>query len=119
MKASTRRCSGRSDSELLIAAGTGDRLALEELYLGYQVRLARFLYGFTRRDVMVEEIINDTFVVVWHQANKFRFASQVSSCIFRHCIPQGAESDTSGTEPLRHPTPRRVSGTNRRSDAGD
>jgi RNA polymerase sigma-70 factor (ECF subfamily) len=79
----TIRCrSGKSDGELLIAAGTGDRLALEELYLGYQVRLARFLSRFTRRDVIVEEIINDTFMVVWRQANNFRFASQVSSWIF-------------------------------------
>jgi RNA polymerase sigma-70 factor (ECF subfamily) len=66
----------------LIAAGTGDRLALEELYLGYQLRLARFLSRFTRREVIVEEIINDTFMVVWRQANKFRFASQVSTWIF-------------------------------------
>ena len=78
----TRYRSGKSDGELLVAAGTGDHLALEELYLGYQLRLARFLSRFTRRDVVVEEIINDTFMVVWRQANKFRFASQVSSWIF-------------------------------------
>jgi RNA polymerase sigma-70 factor (ECF subfamily) len=74
--------SGKSDGELLIAVGAGDCRALEELYLGYQGRLAHFLSRFTRRDVIVEEIINDTFMVVWRHANEFRFASQVSSWIF-------------------------------------
>ena len=82
MKAATRCRSGKSDGELLIAAGTGDRLALNDLYLGYQGRLAGFLSRFTRRGEIVEEIINDTFMVVWRDANKFRFASQVSSWIF-------------------------------------
>ena len=74
--------SGKSDGELLIAAGTGDRRALHELYLGYQWRLAPFLSRFTRCPENVEEIINDTFMVVWRHANEFRFASQVSSWIF-------------------------------------
>jgi RNA polymerase sigma-70 factor, ECF subfamily len=82
IKVATRCRSGKSDGELLIAAGAGNRRAFEELYRGYQWRLARFLSRFTRRDVIVEEIINDTFMVVWRQAHKFRFASQVSSWIF-------------------------------------
>jgi RNA polymerase sigma-70 factor, ECF subfamily len=82
MKAATRYRSGKSDGELLIAAGAGDRRALEELYLSYQRRLARFLSRFVRRGVIVEEIINDTFMVVWCHANDFRCASQVSSWIF-------------------------------------
>jgi RNA polymerase sigma-70 factor, ECF subfamily len=82
MKVANRYRSGKSDGELLIAAGAGDRRALEELYLGYQGRLDRFLSRFTRRRVIVEEIINDTFMVIWRDANKFRFASQVSSWIF-------------------------------------
>ncbi|HEY0799819.1 MAG TPA: sigma-70 family RNA polymerase sigma factor [Steroidobacteraceae bacterium] len=71
-----------SDSELLIAIAAGNRRALEELYLGYQRRLARFLSRFTRRHENIEEIINDTFMVVWRTANDFRRASQVSSWIF-------------------------------------
>ena len=82
MKVAARYRSGKSDGELLIAAGAGDRRALEELYLGYQWRLALFLSRFTRCPENVEEIINDTFMVVWRHANEFRFASQVSSWIF-------------------------------------
>jgi RNA polymerase sigma-70 factor, ECF subfamily len=82
MKVATSSRSGKSDSELLTAAGAGDHRALEELYLGYHRRLARFLYKFARRGVIVEEIINDTFMVVWRHASEFRFASQVSTWIF-------------------------------------
>ena len=71
-----------TDGELLTAIGTGDRRALEELYLGYHRRLARFLSRFTPRYENVEEIINDTFLVVWQKAKDFRRASLVSTWIF-------------------------------------
>ncbi|MGO9718861.1 MAG: RNA polymerase sigma factor [Steroidobacteraceae bacterium] len=71
-----------SDSELLLAVAAGDRLALETLYLSYHRRLARFLSRFTPRYENVEEIINDTFMVVWQRAKDFRNASQVSTWIF-------------------------------------
>jgi RNA polymerase sigma-70 factor (ECF subfamily) len=69
------------DSALLAAVAAGDRHALEELYLGYHRRLARFLSRFTSRYENVEEIINDTFMVVWQNAKDFRNASQVSTWI--------------------------------------
>ena len=71
-----------SDSELLSAIAAGDRRALEVLYLGYQPRVARFLLRFTECRENIEEIINDTFMVVWRSADDFRWESQVSSWIF-------------------------------------
>ena len=71
-----------SDSELLSAIADGDCHAFEELYRGYRRRLARFLSRFTQCQQNVEEIINDTFLVVWRSASDFRRASQVSSWIF-------------------------------------
>lgn len=71
-----------SDATLLAAIGTGDRRALEELYLSYHRRLARFLLRFTPRYENAEEIINDTFMVVWQSAKDFRRASLVSTWIF-------------------------------------
>src|SRR5271154_544769 len=69
------------DNALLVAIGAGDRRALEELYLSYHRRLARFLSRFTTRYENIEEIINDTFMVVWQNAQDFRNASQVSTWI--------------------------------------
>src|ERR1700722_15883693 len=69
------------DNELLVAVASGNRRALEELYLGYHRRLARFLSRFTPHYENVEEIINDTFMVVWQSAKDFRYPSQVSTWI--------------------------------------
>jgi RNA polymerase sigma-70 factor, ECF subfamily len=69
------------DNELLVAVAAGSRQALEELYLTYHRRLARFLSRFTPRYENVEEIINDTFLAVWQSAKHFRHASQVSTWI--------------------------------------
>jgi RNA polymerase sigma-70 factor (ECF subfamily) len=69
------------DNELLLAVAAGSRQALEELYLSYHRRLARFLSRFTPRYENVEEIINDTFMVVWQSGKDFRYASQVSTWI--------------------------------------
>ena len=76
-----KNSSRERDSELLAAIAAGSRQALEELYLGYHRRLARFLSRFTPRYENVEEIINDTFMVVWQSAKDFRYASQVSTWI--------------------------------------
>jgi RNA polymerase sigma-70 factor, ECF subfamily len=76
-----KNSSRERDNELLVAISAGSRQALEELYLGYHRRLARFLSRFTPRYENVEEIINDTFMVVWQNAKDFRHASQVSTWI--------------------------------------
>lgn len=69
------------DGALLAAVAAGNRRALEDLYVGYHRRLARFLSRFTPRYENIEEIINDTFMVVWQNAKDFRNASQVSTWI--------------------------------------
>ena len=70
------------DNGLLVAVAAGSRQALEELYLSYHRRLVRFLSRFTQCRENIEEIINDTFMVVWRRADDFRWESQVSSWIF-------------------------------------
>jgi RNA polymerase sigma-70 factor, ECF subfamily len=81
MQAKSRQGTKRQDEELLRAVADGDRRALEELYLGYHRRLARFLSRVTPRYENIEEIINDTFMVVWQHAKDFRGASQASTWI--------------------------------------
>lgn len=66
---------------LIARIGEGDRKALEELYHLYHRRMARFLTRLTRRYDVAEEIINDTFWVVWRKARGFRGDSQPSTWI--------------------------------------
>ena len=67
--------------ELVARIGEGDRKAFEELYTLYHRRLARFLTRLTRRYDLAEEVINDTFWVVWRKARDFRGDSQPSTWI--------------------------------------
>ena len=59
----------------------GDRRAFEEIYNLYHRRLARFLTRLTRRYDVAEEVINDTFWIVWKKAGDFRGDSQPSTWI--------------------------------------
>jgi RNA polymerase sigma-70 factor (ECF subfamily) len=67
--------------ELIARVARQDRRAFEELYNLYHRRLGRFLTRLTRRYDLAEEIINDTFWVVWRSAHNFRGDSQPSTWI--------------------------------------
>jgi RNA polymerase sigma-70 factor (ECF subfamily) len=67
---------------LLTRIAARDAQAMHELYLLYHRRLARFLMRLTSRYDLAEEIINDTFWVIWQHAADFRGASQLSTWIF-------------------------------------
>jgi RNA polymerase sigma-70 factor, ECF subfamily len=69
------------ERQLLQRIAIGDRQAFDELYLSYHRRLARFLLRLAPHYDLAEEVINDTFWVVWQKAAAFRGASQVSTWI--------------------------------------
>ena len=85
---------GRNQRELALIAriAAQDRVAFKELYLLYHRRLARFLTRLTARYDLAEEIINDTFWVVWRCAGDFRGASQVSTWIMGIAYRRGLKS---------------------------
>lgn len=56
--------------------------AFKALYLLYQPRLARFLQRTTRRPDLVEEVLDDTMMVVWRRAHTFIPTGKVSTWIF-------------------------------------
>ncbi|HEV2700302.1 MAG TPA: sigma-70 family RNA polymerase sigma factor [Steroidobacteraceae bacterium] len=67
---------------LLARIAARDPQAMHDLYHLYHRRLARFLMRLTSRYDLAEEVINDTFWVVWQHAADFRGASQLSTWIF-------------------------------------
>jgi RNA polymerase sigma-70 factor, ECF subfamily len=69
------------ETDLIAKIAEGDRKAFEELYCLYHRRLARFLTRLTRRYDIAEEVVNDTFWVVWRKARSFRGDSQPSTWI--------------------------------------
>lgn len=86
---------------LLIRIAERDSAAMKELYLLYHRRLARFLMRLTTRYDLAEEIINDTFWVVWQHAGDFRGASRVSTWILGIAYRRGLRT-------LRHAGPAPV-----------
>ncbi|HEY0662357.1 MAG TPA: sigma-70 family RNA polymerase sigma factor [Lysobacter sp.] len=56
--------------------------AFESLYRLYHPRLTRFLMGMTRRPALVEEILDDTMLVVWRKAHTYHPQAKVSTWIF-------------------------------------
>ncbi len=59
----------------------GDMTAFETLFRRYYPRLRRFLERMTRRPQLVDEIVNDTMLVVWRKADTFNLRSKLSTWI--------------------------------------
>ena len=59
-----------------------DQGAFEQLYRNYHPRLARFLVNLIHKPHLVEEVLNDTMMVVWDKPDSFRGASKLSTWIF-------------------------------------
>ena len=91
-----RLAGGRSTEQrecaLLVRIAGRDSAAMKELYLLYHRRLARFLMRLTTRYDLAEEIINDTFWVVWQHAGDFRGASRVSTWILGIAYRRGLKT---------------------------
>ncbi len=74
--------SDASERELLERiAKARDQAAFRTLYGNYYQRLSRLLSRMSVRREDIEEVINDTFWVVWTKASAFRGASQLSTWI--------------------------------------
>jgi RNA polymerase sigma factor (sigma-70 family) len=76
------RSKGSADLALLDAIRGGDRGAFEELYKLYHPRLTRFLMNLVHRPALVEEVLDDTMMVVWQRPHSFQGASKFSTWLF-------------------------------------
>jgi RNA polymerase sigma-70 factor (ECF subfamily) len=70
------------EARLLRRIALQDRHAFEALYRIYYRRLTRFLDRLTRQPQLIDEILDDTMLVVWRKAAAFNGHSQVSTWIF-------------------------------------
>jgi RNA polymerase sigma-70 factor (ECF subfamily) len=72
----------KDEAALINSVAAGDLRAFETLYRIYHSRLTRFLLNILRRPQMVEEVLNDTMMVVWRRADSYNHASKVSTWVF-------------------------------------
>lgn len=76
------RSEATDDVRLIERLRAHDLRAFETLYRSYHPRLTRFLLSLTHRPHLVEEVLNDTMLVVWRQPERFNGASKLSTWIF-------------------------------------
>jgi RNA polymerase sigma-70 factor (ECF subfamily) len=69
------------EAALLGRVAAEEKDAFEALYRLYSPRLQRFVRGVTKQPALVEEILDDTMMVVWRKAYTFNHSSKVSTWI--------------------------------------
>jgi RNA polymerase sigma-70 factor (ECF subfamily) len=89
-----------NDVRLIAAIEAGDKAAFAQLYRAYFPRLVRFLDRMTRDAALIEEIINDTLLVVWQRADSFNHSSKVSTWIFSIAYRKALKGIRSLDEPV-------------------
>jgi RNA polymerase sigma-70 factor (ECF subfamily) len=90
----------QNDKELLARVSARDLQAFERLYRSFQPRLVRFLTNILQRPQLVEEVIDDTMMVVWQSADKFRGSSKPSTWIFSIAYRKALKARARWPDPL-------------------
>jgi RNA polymerase sigma-70 factor (ECF subfamily) len=70
------------EAHLIGRVATRDLRAFEQLYRIYHPRLTRFLSGLVGRPHLIEEVLDDTLLLVWDRPQAYNGASKVSTWIF-------------------------------------
>jgi RNA polymerase sigma-70 factor, ECF subfamily len=72
-----------AERALLALVAAGDRCAMDQLYIRYFARLAKFFQNMTLPADLVEELINDTMLEVWKAGESIRTNRSVLLAIMR------------------------------------
>lgn len=102
-RAQTTRSPTPDDRELLARVASGDLQAFERLYRVYQPRLTRFLTTLLKRPQLIEEVLDDTMMVVWQTAGNFRGSSKPSTWIFAIAYRKAHKAKARWPDPVEEP----------------
>jgi RNA polymerase sigma factor (sigma-70 family) len=94
------RSGGQDERELLARVSARDLQAFEKLYRIYQPRLARFLIAIVQRPQLVEEVLDDTMMVVWQTAASFRGSSKPSTWVFSIAYRKALKAKAKWPDPV-------------------
>jgi RNA polymerase sigma-70 factor (ECF subfamily) len=88
------------DARLIGRICQRDARAFEQLYRAYHPRLSRFLSNILRRAPMVEEVLNDTMLVVWTHPDRYNGKSKLSTWIFAIAYRKAMKALRRADEPV-------------------
>jgi RNA polymerase sigma factor (sigma-70 family) len=91
---------GLDERALLDRVKARDMDAFERLYRIYQPRLARFLNALVQRPQVIEEVLDDTMMVVWQTAERFQGKSKLSTWIFAIAYRKALKARTRWPDPV-------------------
>lgn len=101
--ASEGEAAADDEARLLQRVQAGDRRAFELLYRTYHGRLNRFLIRMLRRPHLVDEVLNDTMMIVWRRLDSFHGRSRFSTWLFGIAYRQGLAALRKLDEPTDDP----------------
>jgi RNA polymerase sigma-70 factor (ECF subfamily) len=102
-RAEEQRPAPTDERDLLARISRGDLAAFERLYRLYQPRLTRFLTTLLKRPQLIEEVLDDTMIVVWQSAGNFRGSSKPSTWVFAIAYRKAAKARARWPEPVEEP----------------
>jgi RNA polymerase sigma factor (sigma-70 family) len=102
-RAEAARAPASDDRELIARVAGRDLQAFERLYRLYQPRLTRFLTTLLRRPQLIEEVLDDTMMVVWQTADRFRGSSKPSTWIFAIAYRKAYKAKARWPDPVEDP----------------
>lgn len=97
------RAPSSDERELIDRVARGELQAFERLYRMYQPRLTRFLTTLLRRPQLIEEVLDDTMMVVWQSAANFRGSSKPSTWIFAIAYRKAHKAKARWPDPVEEP----------------
>ena len=77
-----------------------DRRAFYELYESYKPKLSQFVMRLVKRPHLVEEVVNDTMMVVWDGLDRFKGESRLSTWVFAIAYRKGMKALTRNDDPV-------------------
>lgn len=99
----SRATPAMSDADLVTRIRAKDLTAFEALYRIYHPRLVRFLTNLIHRPTLVEEVLNDTLMVVWEKADTFNGTSKLSTWMFGIAYRKAMKALRKQDEPIEDP----------------
>lgn len=85
---------------LVLRVKARDRRAFQELYESYRPRLSHFVMRLVKRPPLVEEVVNDTMMVVWDGLDRFKGESRLSTWVFAIAYRKGMKALTRNDDPV-------------------
>jgi len=97
-------CADKAGEETALIARVAacDEIAFESLYRAYHPRLRHFLLRMMRRPALIEDVLDETMLVVWRNARTYNHASRLSTWIFAIAYRQSLKALRRHGELLDH-----------------